>query len=209
MRHQPTVKQLLSLVPLLLFAGCGGSNGAGFLPFMGHATPSENEAPAFADLSDAGSQEEKSPIAPGIWLSVNVNNSPDLSRVVRVSASGDIGLPQIGKVHVGGLTGPATERAIRARLQQSGEAVTKVKVAYFQPGPVFVLGEVQKAGEFAYKDGVALADLIDQAGGLTYRADSRRVFITRYNQPDELEMPVTRSTQVMPGDVIRVPQRYF
>ena len=210
MRYSWTVLRFLSIIFLVQsLNGCAKVTESGLLPFMGSSTTDENLMPD-AELASAVSMSDNGvSVRPGGWLSINVNDNALLSSVVMVTQSGDIGLPQIGKVHVAGMTAQAAEKAIAAKLHEKDLTVTKVRVGFFQSGPVYVLGEVQKSGEFAFSPGIALADLIDQAGGVTYRADSRRVFITRYNQPEEIEMPATRTTQIMPGDVIRVPQRYF
>ncbi len=210
MAYRWAVIKFLSLVLMAQpFYGCAKVKESGILPFMG--TPSPDFS---AELLEANSSSDKmhmnGPSArSGEWLSININNNTLLSNVVRVTASGDIGLPQIGKIHVEGLSGQAVERAIIVKAQKADILITKVSVGFFQSGPVYVLGEVRQAGEFAYREEAVLVDLIDQAGGLTYRADARRVFITRYNQPEEIEMPVARTSKIMPGDVIRVPQRYF
>ena len=47
------------------------------------------------------------------------------------------------------------------------------------------------------------------AGGFTYRADNRRVFIKRADADREEEFPLTTSTRVAPGDTIRIRERLF
>jgi polysaccharide export outer membrane protein len=47
------------------------------------------------------------------------------------------------------------------------------------------------------------------AQGFTYRADTKRVFIRHMNQTRELTVPMTAATPVLPGDTIRIAERYF
>lgn len=47
------------------------------------------------------------------------------------------------------------------------------------------------------------------AGGFTYRADNRRVFIKRADADAEVSYPLTTSTRVAPGDTIRIRERLF
>jgi protein involved in polysaccharide export with SLBB domain len=45
------------------------------------------------------------------------------------------------------------------------------------------------------------------AGGFTYRANTSKVFITRGDE--EHQYKVTPELRLEPGDVIRVPERFF
>lgn len=49
------------------------------------------------------------------------------------------------------------------------------------------------------------------AGGYSYRADKRRVFILRAGESQELTYEVNSSepVYVMPGDTIRIGERFF
>ena len=47
------------------------------------------------------------------------------------------------------------------------------------------------------------------AGGFTYRADTRRVYIRRADSEGEQAYPLTTNTQVAPGDTIRIGERFF
>jgi polysaccharide export outer membrane protein len=47
------------------------------------------------------------------------------------------------------------------------------------------------------------------AGGYTYRADKDDVKIVRKTEPKEEVIDVQENTRVLPGDTIRVPERFF
>jgi polysaccharide export outer membrane protein len=47
------------------------------------------------------------------------------------------------------------------------------------------------------------------AGGFSYRANSRRVFIRHANEANERGYALTGSTPVQPGDTVRIPERMF
>src|SRR5579863_530239 len=59
-------------------------------------------------------------LGPGDLVEISVYNVPDLSAKTRVSASGDISLPLIDSVHVGGLTAEAAQNLIQKRLSDGG-----------------------------------------------------------------------------------------
>jgi polysaccharide export outer membrane protein len=47
------------------------------------------------------------------------------------------------------------------------------------------------------------------AGGFTYRADTRRVFIKHREAETEQLYTLTSTTPVQPGDTVRIPERRF
>ena len=74
--------------------------------------------------------------------------------------------------------------------------------------PIYVHGEVKSGGEFQYKNGLKLRDAIAMAGGYTYRADQDYLMISRDGETDAaVKMPA--DVAVLPGDNIRVPERFF
>jgi polysaccharide export outer membrane protein len=73
--------------------------------------------------------------------------------------------------------------------------------------PFYIIGEVEKGGEYPFVSGMHLLNAVAVAGGFTYRANTSKVFITRGNR--ELEFSVTPELRLQPGDVIRIPERFF
>jgi polysaccharide export outer membrane protein len=71
------------------------------------------------------------------------------------------------------------------------------------------MGEVEKPGEFAYKSGLNVLTAMAIAGGPTYRASRSTVQIQRRGEPSMREYPISASVPILPGDVIKVPERYF
>ena len=51
--------------------------------------------------------------------------------------------------------------------------------------------------------------LVAKAGGFTYRANQKMVFIRREGDPRESRDVLEAGTLVRPGDTIRIGQRYF
>jgi polysaccharide export outer membrane protein len=82
-----------------------------------------------------------------------------------------------------------------------------VDVANFRP--IYVLGEVQKPGEYPFRSGLNVMSAMAVAGGATYRASNSRVLIQRSGEKTLKEYALDPSVVVLPGDVIRVPERYF
>jgi polysaccharide export outer membrane protein len=57
--------------------------------------------------------------------------------------------------------------------------------------------------------GINVAQAIAIAGGFTRRASKARMTIQRFNQTPGMEETVTEDSPVGPGDIIRVPERWF
>ena len=72
-----------------------------------------------------------------------------------------------------------------------------------------MLGEVQKPGEYAYRDGLNVLSAIAIGGGATYRASTSTVMIQRSGTTEMVEYPQATTVHVLPGDVVRVPERFF
>jgi protein involved in polysaccharide export with SLBB domain len=74
--------------------------------------------------------------------------------------------------------------------------------------PFYMMGEVTKPGEYPYKSGLNILTALAIAGGPTYRA-SRNTHIQRRGETSMRDYPISASVPVLPGGVIRVPERYF
>src|SRR5262249_32674290 len=100
------------------------------------------------------------------------------------------------------------EQAITNRLKGNlrNPKVT-VEVVTFRP--FYVLGEVQKPGEFQYRSGLNVLGAIAMAGGATYRANNAVVLIQRAGSDEFTEYPQSPSVPVLPGDVVRLRERFF
>ena len=127
-----------------------------------------------------------------------------------VDPAGAIVVPPLAPVAVAGRTPAEAARLIEKKFTEGGllraPRITLEVTAY---GPIFVLGEVARPGEFVYKPGMSLLAAVAAAGGYTYRADKSRVFIRRSGDALETVYDLTADLVVMPGDVIRVPEIHF
>ena len=87
----------------------------------------------------------------------------------------------------------------------------RVSIEVLNFRPIYVLGEVQRSGEFSYKPELTATQAIALAGGYTYRAQKNRVFIRRADSDQELtyELSSGHPVYVAPGDTIRVGERFF
>lgn len=144
----------------------------------------------------------------GDRLRVIVFGEPDLSGEFDVGGSGVVALPLIGQVRANGLTLSAFEDAVEAKLRDGYLTNPRVSVEVMNYRPFYIYGEVSEPGQYPYTSSMTVLNAVAVAGGYTYRANQDKVYITR-GEGDEVEYPASQAVRVLPGDVLRVPERFF
>lgn len=141
-------------------------------------------------------------------LKVTVFGEAELSGEFVVDSSGVIAVPYVGQIQVKGLTLREFERAYATKLREAEilrDPRVNAEVTSFRP--IYVLGEVKKPGQYAYVSGMTVQKAVALAEGYTYRASESTVEITRGGKKSSIT--VTPQTKVLPGDEIRIPERFF
>ena len=142
-------------------------------------------------------------------IAISVYGEDDLSREYVVSPSGTISLALIGDVVAKGRTSEELRAEIVSRLGSgfiNNPTITLVVTGFRN---FYIFGEVNKPGEFQYESGLTLTQAVAAASGFTYRAAKRYVFIRHEGDAKEARVPLAPDMQVLPGDTIRVGERYF
>jgi protein involved in polysaccharide export with SLBB domain len=120
-----------------------------------------------------------------------------------------VSLPLAGTIEAAGLTKPELEQALTTKLKSEYLRNPRVTVEVVSFRPFYVLGEVKTPGEYPYRSGLNVLSAIAIAGGATYRANNSIVMIQRAGTTEFAEYPQSPSVPVMPGDVVRLQERYF
>jgi protein involved in polysaccharide export with SLBB domain len=89
------------------------------------------------------------------------------------------------------------------QLVEAGDTLRVGKASFF------ILGEVTRPGEYPVPQGLTLPNAAALAGGFTYRADTRRIFIRRSGETEEKPVRVTNDLIINQGDTIRIAERFF
>jgi protein involved in polysaccharide export with SLBB domain len=150
-------------------------------------------------------------LAPGDKLKVNIFNEPDLSGEYQVSDDGRIAFPLIGELRAAGSSAEEFRQHLIDALRNGFVRNPRVTVEIANYRPINVVGEVRNAGQFTYRPGISVKDAIAMAGGYTYRANTGTVYVTRSAGGEQISIDLKSKdgATVMPGDNIRVPERYF
>jgi polysaccharide export outer membrane protein len=107
-------------------------------------------------------------VGPGDLLRISVFGSPDLSAELRVSESGNITYPLIGRVMVAERSPAQVEAIISAHLMEGGfvrDPQVSVLVIEYRSQQVSVLGHVVKPGKYSLQSASTLLSVIAEAGG--------------------------------------------
>ena len=170
------------------------------------------DAPELAVAPPGGGRPELSRIyrlGVGDKLKVTVFGEPDLSGTFEVNATGNVALPLIGEMAARGRPIVDFRQAVTRRLGEGYLRNPKVTVEVLNYRPIYVHGEVKQGGELAFKSGIRLRDAVAMAGGYTYRAEKGFVLIIREGESREARVTLPSDLDVLPGDNIRVPERFF
>lgn len=149
------------------------------------------------------------PLGAGEALRITTFGEAALTGEFTIDADGNLAFPLIGSIRASGKTPEQLESAIKTRLADGFLINPRVTVEVKSYKPIYVLGEVNKPGEYAYVPGMTVLGLVAKAEGFTYRAQQKRVFIKRIGQPAEAELTLGAQTLVYPGDTVRIVERYF
>jgi polysaccharide export outer membrane protein len=174
--------------------------------------PARAEEPAKAQLVAVKADAQPTTtyrLGSGDKVRITVFGETDLSGTFDVATDGTLALPLIGTVKVGGHTLREVETAVEARLRDGYLKDPRVSAEVANYRPFFIIGEVKSPGSYPYVNHMTVLNAVALGGGFTYRAREGKAYITRASDPERKEQPVTPETVVMPGDVIRVPERFF
>lgn len=153
-------------------------------------------------------------IGGGDLLEVSIYGT-DFDKQVRVSDSGEISLPLLGTVKVGGLSIHDGEQLVRRQLVQKGyfnDPQVSIFAREYTTQAISVLGEVQKPGIYPLPGARTLFDAISAAGGTTEKAGNQAT-LTHRGKPDHPEVvtlsyngnsSVQSNVHISPGDTVVV-----
>ena len=145
----------------------------------------------------------------GDQVRVIVFGEDNLSGEFVVDSSGFISMPLIGEVQASGSSIRGFQKAVEARLLDGYLNDPRVSAEVMNFRPYYILGEVTTSGEYPYSNGLTVLNAVATAGGFSYRANKKYVFIKRAGETNEVRYPLTVTTPVQPGDTIRIGERLF
>ena len=168
-----------------------------------------SSAMAGSGTTMASPTQEEYRLGTGDKLHISVFGQTELNGDYIVDATGNLQLPLVGEVHAAGLSVAELQKVLTAKLADGYFVNPSVNVDVVNYRPFYIIGQVNKPGEYDYVSGMSVLNAVALAGGYTPRADESEAYIRRNGATKEAQVPADETTKVMPGDIIRIPERYF
>ena len=163
-------------------------------------------------------------IGPGDTVNVFVWGNPDLSATVPVRPDGRITTPLVEDVQASGKTPTALAREMEKRLARyiKNPVVTVIVTGFTGrfTEQVRVVGAAARPQSLPYKEHLSLLDVMIAVGGLADHAAGNRALLVRNKDGvlhqyqvrlDDLVRhgDITANAELMPGDVLIIPESWF
>jgi polysaccharide export outer membrane protein len=184
------------------------------------ACASSNLPPAPAK---AASAEYKYQIGPGDQLEITVWRNPELSARVPVRPDGKVTTPLIEDLQAVGKSPAELAREIEQRLVKfiREPAVTVLVTSFVGNASeqIRVVGQATRPAALPYRQNMTLLDVMISVGGITEFAAGNRAVLIRQSEGNKQYAirlkdllkggDVSANVEVVPGDVIMIPESAF
>jgi polysaccharide export outer membrane protein len=179
-----------------------------------------------SEISNAAeaSQSSDYSIGPGDSLQIFVWDHADLSTGVQVRPDGRISTPLVEDLQAAGRTPTQLARDIEEVLKEyvRTPVVTVIMQGFVGEGAqqIRVVGQAVSPSALQFKQGMTVLDVMISVGGLSEFAAGNKAKIVRKTPDGEIEIKVklanllndgdiTQNVEMMPGDVVIIPQSFF
>jgi polysaccharide export outer membrane protein len=148
-------------------------------------------------------------LSTGDKVKLTVFGETDLSGDFAIDGSGNLALPLIGQVRAAGYTAAQLEGVVRNAFMQGYLKSPRVSIEVSTYRRFYIIGAVNRPGQYPYVDHMNAMNAIALAGGFTPTAVESTIFLRREGSNEEVEVPVDRTTEIRPGDVVKVHNTLF
>jgi polysaccharide export outer membrane protein len=156
-------------------------------------------------------------VGPEDVLDISVWREDALKKEVLIRPDGGLSYPLIGEVQAAGKTVLEIRNEIARRLERFiPDPAVSVSVVKVGSQRIYVIGKVNKPGEFPVGRYVDVLQALSMAGGLTPFADANEIRVLRRDADREVVLPfeyarivrgqkLEQNVQLRAGDVVVVP----
>jgi protein involved in polysaccharide export with SLBB domain len=174
------------------------------------SAPAKTVVPA-STIAPIGADDAEYRLAPGDKMHVIVFGEDTLTGDYVLTSAGNLSFPLVGSIPATGKTVEQLQAALAAALADGYLKNPRVSMQVISFRPFYILGEVNKPGEYPVSTGLTLEQAVASAGGYTYRANTRRIYVKRATETSEklIDLRGTESVIIRAGDTIRIKERHF
>jgi polysaccharide export outer membrane protein len=156
-------------------------------------------------------------ISPGDVLSITVWKEPDMMREVVVRPDGALSFPLAGSIQTTGKSVEELEVIVKERLERFiPDPVVTVTIEQIMGNDVYVIGQVNRPGQFLPPARIDVAQALSLAGGTTTFAQLSNIKILRRIDGKLIAIPfdygdiekgkrLNQNIILAPGDVLVLP----
>ncbi len=199
--------RILTFIRFMAAAGAIALVCSAFIALAHAQTTQTSWTPPAAAASQGGLDNYQ--LGPGDKLRVIVYGEDDLGGTFDVDGGGFVSLPLIGQVKVAGFTARQVEGAVTNKLSDGFVNQPRVNVEVQQYRPFYVIGEVNKPGEYPYVNEMNVLNAVAVAGGYTQKAVESGFYVRRNGDPHEVYISADAGAKIYPGDVVRIDSSAF
>ncbi|MBC8024593.1 MAG: polysaccharide biosynthesis/export family protein [Steroidobacteraceae bacterium] len=172
---------------------------------------------ALAWATGAMAQDPNYTVKPGDTLSISVWKEPDLQKETLVRPDGSFSFPLVGEVDAKGKTVADLNKVVSQKLAKFiSDPVVTVSIQEIRGNKVYVIGQVNKPGEFIMNPSVDVMQVLSMAGGTTPFASLGDIVILRRTPAGKQSLPfryndvvkgrrMDQNIDLQAGDVVVVP----
>ncbi len=165
----------------------------------------------------ASAQQASYVIKPGDTLEISVWKEPDLQRPALVRPDGAFSFPLVGEVDAKGKTVADLTKTLSQRLARYiSDPVVTVSIQEIRGNKIYVIGQVNRPGEFIMNPSVDVMQALSMAGGTTPFASLGDIVVLRRTTNGKQSIPfryndvvkgrrMDQNIDLQAGDVVVVP----
>lgn len=170
-----------------------------------------------ASAQAALAQQASYLVKPGDLLEISVWKEPDLQREVLVRPDGAFSFPLVGEVDARNKSVSDLNKIVSDRLgKYIADAVVTIAVKEIKGNKIYVLGQVNKPGEFIVNPSVNVMQALSMAGGTTPFAATNDIIVLRGQGKAQTAMAfryadvirgrnLETNIELLAGDIVVVP----
>jgi polysaccharide biosynthesis/export protein len=172
---------------------------------------------ALAWATGAMAQDANYTVKPGDLLSISVWKEPDLQKETLVRPDGSFSFPLVGEVDAKNKTVADLNKTMSQRLAKYiSDPVVTVAIQEIKGNKIYVIGQVNKPGEFIMNPSVDVMQALSMAGGMTPFAQVGDIVVLRRTPTGKQSLPfryndvvkgrrMDQNIDLQAGDVVVVP----